>query len=72
MGLPSAGKNENSFDNLTYFGAASSTPEHFFKELVKPDVKKHELPLTKSQLRARFLRRVNHMDIHWRNTELLT
>lgn len=72
MGLPSAKKNINVFDNTTYSGSSSATPDHYIRELVRPDKKKHEAPLTKAQVRKQHLRRINYFDIHWRNTELIT
>ncbi|EAR96961.2 ribosomal protein S18 (macronuclear) [Tetrahymena thermophila SB210] len=72
MGLPSSRKNPNAFDNTSYLGATSSTSEHYIKELVRPDRKNHEIPLTKAQTRKQSIRKINYFDIHWRNTELIT
>ncbi|EGR32490.1 hypothetical protein IMG5_081240 [Ichthyophthirius multifiliis] len=63
---------EKAFDPDTYAAESSSQAKHYFRELVRPDRKIYEKPLTKAQLRKQNIRRLNYFDIHWRNTELLS
>lgn len=74
MSLRSQGRMEDKDAERSkeYFAADSYPNPNKLKEILNKNIDYHYKPLSKAQMRRRNKKAIDWLDIHWRNTELLT
>lgn len=72
--IKSQGRHENKdFErSKEYFAAETYPQKEKLKEILNKNIDYHYKPLSYKQLRKKNIRYINWLDIHWRNTQLLT